>query len=160
MESEQSAVLTLGSHAVLIVGLLAGGGQGEFQSQRQAKIWRSNSLINVWASLFILAGFDSSFLTLSCDCVNHKKETFNCPSCSASKETSLSSFGQLCDSQTCVVAALTLYRKTISSKGNRSVGEERAADHVFLVVLVADLSKVSDSLSLHPGIQVGLLQSA
>lgn len=59
-----------------------------------------------------------------------------------------------------MVTAVTLYRKTIFSKGNISVGEERAADCVLLVVLVDDLSKVSDGLSFHPGIQAGLLQSA
>lgn len=59
-----------------------------------------------------------------------------------------------------MVAVVTLYRKTIFSKGNRSVGEETAAGYVLFVVLVHNLSKVSDSLLLRPGTQAGLLQSA
>lgn len=57
------------------------------------------------------SGLTHDFLTVSCDHVNHNKETFNCPSCSASKEGSLWSFGQLCDSQAHMVVAVNTLQK-------------------------------------------------
>lgn len=44
----------------------------------------------------------------------------------------------------------TLHEKTIYSKGHRSVGEGRAMVDVLPVGLGDDLSKVSDTLPLHP----------
>lgn len=60
---------------------------------------------------------------------------------------------------TCGGSCTTVQEKHLQQR-EQICSEGRVADYVFLAVLADDLSKVSDSLLLHPGIQAGLLQSA